>query len=336
MEEMKDVRADSCIDSADLANRNIYGTGIYAAIRAAPETSAVIALLALCIVVSLLSPYFLGVKNILNVLQQITILAIIAVGQSLVIITGGIDLSVGSVLSLGGVLAATLSQVGFNSWIAVIAAMAGGALCGLVNGLITVKVGINAFIVTLGTDFIFRGAAFLISDGMPINFKTPASVLGSGFVGIVPVSVIVMFVINIAFDTFMKRTVMGLHYYAVGGNANSARLAGVKVDTIKVLAFVTTGCLAAFAGVINAGNLLIADTNSGRTIPLETIAAAVIGGTMLSGGQGSVIGVLFGAAIMGILNNAFVLIGLSGYWQMVSLGTVIILSVVADRLREAR
>lgn len=302
-------------------------------VKETPETSVVAALVIMGIILSLLSDVFFTVGNFVNILQQVSVTAIVAIGQALIIITGNIDLSAGSTMALGGVTAAFLTQLGLNPWAAALIAVIIGCGIGYIIGFMTVKLQIVAFIVTLGMDYILRGCCYLITDGMPISYMNAAAVLGSGKIGIVPISIFIMLVLIIVFQIFTKKTVTGRYFFAVGCNVNSARMSGIRVDRIQIGAYIAMGALASFAGIINAGNLWTADAVSGQTLGLDTIAASTIGGVSMSGGSGSIIGVLLGAIIIGTMKNAFVLLNISAYWQRVAIGLIIILAVGLDRLR---
>jgi ribose transport system permease protein len=298
------------------------------------ELGILVVLLIICFVLAISSPFFLKVENILNVLRQISVVGIIAVGEALIIITGGIDLSVGSMISLGGVATALSIQAGVNPWIALIIGLISGGIIGLGNGLLVVKGRLNAFIVTLGMMNIARGIAYLFTEGMPIDFDNSLGYIGSGYLFGVPFQVIIMFGMIVAGHIFTKKSVSGRYVFAVGDNEKAAKLSGIRVDRIKIFVYTLTGILCALAGVITAGNLSVADTAAGNGIEMDVIAAVVIGGASLSGGQGSIFGVLIGAAIMGVLRNGFVLLGISAYWQMVSIGAVVVLAVYMDQFRK--
>lgn len=298
------------------------------------ELGILVVLFIICTFLAFASDYFLKVDNLLNVLRQISVVGIIAVGEALIIITAGIDLSVGSILSLGGVAAAISIQAGLNPWLGLIVGLIAGGLVGLSNGLLVVKGKLNAFIVTLGMLNVARGIAYLFTEGMPINFDNSVSYLGSGYLFGIPFQVIIMFVMIIVGHIFIKKTVSGRYVFAVGDNEKAAKLSGIRVDRIKIFVYTITGVLCALAGVITAGNLSVADTAAGNGLEMDVIAAVVIGGASLSGGQGSIFGVLIGAAIMGVLRNGFVLLGLSAYWQMVSIGAVVVLAVYMDQFRK--
>jgi ribose transport system permease protein len=298
------------------------------------EMGVLLALLILCLFLAIKSPYFLTLENFLNVLRQISVVGIVAVGEALIIITGGIDLSVGSILALSGVVTALLTQSTINPWLSGIIGLTIGGIVGLTNGLLVVRAKIAPFIVTLGMLSIARGATYLLTGGMPINFESPVAFLGSGYILGIPTSVIIMFFVIILGHIFATKTVMGKYVFAVGDNERAALLSGINVDYIKIFVYTAGGVLCALAGIILAGNLYTADTAAGQGMELDAIAAAVIGGASLAGGEGSIIGVLIGAALMGVLRNGFVLLGVSAYWQVVTIGVVIILSVGIDSIRK--
>lgn len=297
------------------------------------ESSVFIALFLLCVVVSFLSPYFLGVDNIFNVLRQFSVIAILAVGEALIIITGGIDLSVGTVLGLMGVLNGLLARAGLPAVVIFFLCILAGSLVGSINGLLVTKVRINPFIVTLGMMSIARGTSLLITGGMPIWIEHEIAYLGSGYVGVVPVPVMIMFVIAILGYVFTTRTLPGRNVYAVGNNDKAAKLSGIRVDQVKIMVFMIMGALCGISGMINSGTLSSAEPSAGMGYELDVIAAVILGGTSLSGGEGSIAGVVMGAAIMGVLRNAFVLLNVSAYWQIVAIGVVIITAVAIDSLK---
>jgi ribose transport system permease protein len=301
------------------------------------EFPILVALLILCIVVSLLSPYFLKVNNIFNVLRQISVIGILAVGQALIIITGGIDLSVGTVLGLTGVIAALLANTGLSPVLVFLLIIIIGSLISSINGILVTKVRINPFIVTLGMMSIARGVALLITGGMPISIDTnKITFLGSGYFGPVPVPVIIMFIVAIIGQIFATKTLPGRNIFAVGNNERAAKLSGIRVDRVKIMTFMIMGALCALSGLILSGTLKTAEPSAGADYSMDVIASVVIGGASLAGGEGSIIGVIIGAAIMGVLRNSFVLLGVSAYWQVVAIGIVIIAAVALDSLKTKR
>jgi len=298
------------------------------------ETSVFLALLFLCIGLSFASPYFLRQQNIFSVLRQISAIAIMAVGEALIIITGGIDLSVGSQLGLMGVLTAVFAAMGLPWYLVLALVLLCGLLLGAVNGLLVTKVNITPFIVTIGMMSIARGLALMITGGMPIHVDNPINFVGGGYLGPIPFSVIVMALVAVVGIVFATKTLSGRNVYAVGNNDRAAELSGIRVHRVKIMVYSVTGALCALAGVIIAGTLNSADPNSGKGYEMDVIAAVILGGTSLTGGEGSIQGVIIGAALMGVLRNAFVLLNISAYLQIVTIGVVIIGAVAIDSLRK--
>ena len=316
-------------------------TGVLRGLFAVREAGVLGALIALCVLLSFASPYFFTLRNIFNVLQGMSTIGIMAIGMTMVLVSGGLDLSVGSMLAVGAVLTARLmTYQGLNPWLAVLCGLAAGLAFGAVNGLIVTRARIVPFITTLGTLSIGRGLAFLlatsgagsVASNVPMR-DAGVGFLGAGYLGPVPMPVIIMLVLVVVAALFLGNTVLGRQIYAVGSNARAARLSGVNVDRVRLFTYVATGGLSAVAGIISIGLLSTASTNLGQGIELDVIAAAVIGGTSLQGGEGSVIGTLFGAAIMAVVRNAFVLLGLPLHFQTMIIGAVILLAVGIDRRR---
>ena len=315
--------------------------GVIRGLFAVREAGVLGALVALCVLLSFASPYFFTLRNIFNVLQGMSTIGIMAIGMTMVLVSGGLDLSVGSMLAVGAVLTARLmTYQGLNPWLAVLCGLAAGLAFGAVNGLIVTRARIVPFITTLGTLSIGRGLAFLlatsgagsVASNVPMR-DAGVGFLGAGYLGPVPMPVIIMLVLVIVAALFLGNTVLGRQIYAVGSNARAARLSGVNVDRVRLFTYVATGGLSAIAGIISVGLLSTASTNLGQGIELDVIAAAVIGGTSLQGGEGTVIGTLFGAAIMAVVRNAFVLLGLPLHFQTMIIGAVILLAVGIDRRR---
>ena len=299
-----------------------------------PEISVLFALLAICVWLSIASPYFLTARNIVNVFRQFSLIAILAVGQAFIIITGGIDLSVGSLVGFTACFGAMVAKSGASPLLTLIAILGMGAIVGLSNGLLVSKVGLPAFVATLGMMSITRGFSLLITMGVPIHHNpTWISVFGGGYIRNVPVSVLVMLIIVAIGYIFANNTVPGRNVYAVGNSEKAAKLSGIQVEKVKIMVFTITGFLAGICGLILMGQLEGADAFYGNGYELDVIAAAVIGGISMSGGEGNPLGVIVGAALMGVLKNAFVLLAVPGYWQTVVIGVVIIGAVSIDSLR---
>ena len=304
------------------------------------EVGVLLALILLVAIMAVLTPYFLKPDNLFNVLRGMSTIGIMAIGQTMIIITGGIDLSVGSVLAASSMMTARLMFTGVSPWIAVLLGLGFGTLLGSINGLLITRVKIPPFIATLGMLSIARGLAYLLASGLEgtVASNVPmrdeaVNFLGKGYIGPVPVPVIEMFVLVIIFSLFLRYTVLGRQIYAVGSNEQAARLSGVPVNLVKLFVYTITGTLAALSGIMTAGLLATSATNAGVGTELDVIAAVVIGGASLAGGEGTIIGAIIGAAIMAVLRNAFILLKFPIYMQTISIGVVIILAVAIDQLR---
>ncbi|HJW83600.1 MAG TPA: ABC transporter permease [Anaerolineae bacterium] len=310
----------------------------------ARELGVLVALIILCVIMTLASPYFLTTINIFNVLQGMSTIAIMAIGETMVLVAGGLDLSVGSALAIGAMFTARLMTYhGVSPWLAVLFGLLAGLAFGMVNGLIITRIKINAFITTLGMLKVGRGLTFLlatalagtVASNIPMRDES-VNFLGAGYIGKVPFAVIIMLTLVAVFSVFMAKTVLGRQIYAVGTNEQAARLSGVNVERVRLFTYMVMSGLAALAGIMNAGLLSTAATNLGEGDELSVIAAAIIGGTSMSGGEGTVYGALIGAAIMAVVRNAFVLLGLPLHLQTVTIGLVIVLAVGLDRFRRSQ
>ncbi|MBA8821674.1 ATPase [Ochrobactrum sp. P6BS-III] len=296
------------------------------------EASVLLMLIAVAIYLAIASDYFLSPRNLLNVGRQASVVAIVALGQALVIIARGIDLSVGSVIGLSAVVAAiAIRDTGYES-VGLAAGLLTGVACGAINGALYTRFKINPFIATLGVLSIGRGLALLLTGGIPVPIGGLAEFVGAGRLLGIPVSFLLMIVLAIVVHVFVTYTVIGREIYAIGDNPKAARLAGVNIKATRLVVFTICGFLAGLGGLILSGNLASADPNLGIGYELDVIAAVILGGTALSGGRGSIIGVVIGALLMALLNNAFVLLGVAAYWQVVTKGLVIILAVGIDGL----
>lgn len=285
-------------------------------------------LVALCLLFALLDPNFLGVNNIQNVLRQVAVTAIVAAAVTLVMVSGGLDLSVGGVVALSGVSAALVVSTGLPVWIGFGVGVVVGLLVGLVNGLLVVGLGINSVIATLGTMTITRGIAQLMTNGSPVH-QVPNDFrwLGTGFIGPVPVPVLIMVVVVVAFVVIQRSTLLGKFTFAIGSNVEAARLAGIKVNQVRIKVFVLAGGMAGLGGVILASRLNSGQPNAGLGLEFAVIVAAVLGGTSLAGGEGRVSGTLVGALIVAVLGNGLNLLGVQTFWQNVVEGIVLIAAV---------
>ncbi|HTX66673.1 MAG TPA: ribose ABC transporter permease [Opitutaceae bacterium] len=281
--------------------------------------------------ISLCTPHFLTVANLLNVAQQTVVNALVAAGLTFVIISGGIDLSVGSILALAGIVMAHALRTGWPAPLAVLAGLAVGAGCGAVNGGLVAFGRLPPFIATLGMMSVARGGALLASDGRPVSgFSAPFRWLATGEVAAVPASVLLLLVVYAAAHFTLQRTKFGRYAFAIGGSEEAALLSGVPVRRYQVGFYAAGGGLAALAAVVLTARLNSAQPIAGLGYELDAIAAAVIGGTSLMGGQGSIVGTLLGAFIMGVLRNGLNLLGVSSFVQQVVIGAVIIAAVLFD------
>ncbi|MGL5696158.1 MAG: ribose ABC transporter permease [Plesiomonas shigelloides] len=299
------------------------------------EQKSLIALLVLIAVVSFLNPNFFMLDNLLNILRQTSVNAIIAVGMTLVILTAGIDLSVGSVLALCGAVAATMVGLELPVYVVIPAALALGAALGGISGVIIAKGKVQAFIATLVTMTLLRGATLVYTDGRPVStgFSDAADSfawLGTGYLFGIPVPIWLMALVFIAAWYMLNHTRMGRYIYARGGNEAATRLSGINVDRVKIAVYALCGLLAALAGLIVTSRLSSAQPTAGTGYELDAIAAVVLGGTSLAGGKGRIMGTLIGALIIGFLNNALNLLDVSSYYQMIAKAVVILLAVLVD------
>ena len=299
----------------------------------------VIGLVILSAAVSALSPRFLTTGNILNVLRQTSINAVIAAGMTFVILTGGIDLSVGSVLAYCGVIMAALlaTQVPLVASIALVLLL--GAAIGVLTGLVITKGKVQPFIATFVSMTLLRGATLVFTDGKPISADVgPAEAfayLGQGYAFGVPVPIFLMIAVLAIAYYVLRHTRFGRYVYALGGNEEAARLSGLRTGMIKTSVYAVSGLLSATAGIILTARLSSAQPTAGAGYELDAIAAVVVGGTSLAGGSGRILGTLVGALIIGILNNALNLMNVSSYYQMIAKGVIILIAVLLDRKTEA-
>lgn len=294
------------------------------------EMLTLVGFIVLVVVMSIANPDFLTSSNIINITRQITINAILAVGMTFVILTSGIDLSVGSVMALSGtMMAGLIINAGLPPALAVLIGIAIGGATGLINGLLVAYAKIPAIIVTLAMMEIARGLGLIYTGGYPLS-GLPASfgTLGKGYLlGVIPYPVIIMAIVYLISYIILNHTPMGRYIYAIGGNEEAVRLSGVKVRKYKILAFTISGITASIAGLISTSRLLSGQPNLGVGFELDAIAAVVLGGTDIAGGRGHIFGTLLGALILGVLSNGLNFIGVTPYVQRVFKGLIIILAI---------
>ena len=285
---------------------------------------------------TMMTDTFFSVANLTNVARQVSINGILAVGVTFVLLTAGVDLSLGSVVALSGVACATFAHPGDHSvFVPIAVGLLTGAACGLVNGVLVTRGGVAPFIVTLGMMTIARGLALIVSGGRPVaNMSDELTALAGDFLGI-PIPVLCFAGVALAAWFFLRNFRLGRHIYAVGGNENAARAAGVPVERVKLFAYGLCGLLTGLAGVVLAARITTGQPNAGQAYELDAIAAVVIGGTSLAGGVGTISGTLLGVLLIGVINNGLDLQGVSSYYQAVIKGVIIVGAVWLDR-RQAR
>lgn len=299
-------------------------------------TSAAV-LIALAVLLSAISPAFRDPQNLINILQQVTVNAILALGMTMVIFTGGIDLSVGSVVAFSGIVMGILViDLGVNPWLAALLGIALGSVCGTINGLLISRFKLQPMIATLGMMSIARGAALTLAGGRTISGYPPGFTwLGNGTIPgtTIPVQIVFMLLLYVIAYYFMRYRRFGRALYSVGGNEEATRLSGINVFKYKTLAYTVSGALAGIASVVLVAKLNSAQSIAGQDYELDAIASAVIGGASLLGGKGSIWGTLMGALIIGVIRNGLNLLNVSSYLQKLIIGFIILIAVLVDAFR---
>jgi ribose/xylose/arabinose/galactoside ABC-type transport system permease subunit len=296
------------------------------------QTMLSIAILALAAGLSFARPGFLSVSNLINLLRQISINGVLGVGVTYVLLTGGVDLSLGSIVALTGVIAASFAHPGEHILLVPVAmGILTGAACGAFNGLLVTRGRVPSFIATLGMMTAARGLALVASGGRPVSNLSPAfTSIGSGDIASVPMPVLIFASVAAASWVFLKKMRVGRYIYAVGGNEHAAHAAGVGVRMVKWIAYTSCGAFAGLAGVMLAARITTGQPNAGIGYELDAIAAVVIGGTSLNGGRGGVAGTVLGALLMGVINNGLDLLNVSSYYQQIVKGAIIVGAVWLD------
>lgn len=296
-----------------------------------------LSLAVLFIALSIASPYFLTGNNLASVARQTAVFNTMALGMTIVIISGGIDLSVGSILGLSGLAGTLALEHGYSIPMGIVLGIAVGTLCGFLNGLMVTMLRIPPFVVTLGTLGVFRGVALIVSNGLPVH-KVPSgfSFLGEGNLLGIPFVVWMLVICAAVVHVLLEHTRLGRYAFAIGSNRTASVYAGIPVGFHVTAVYAIGGALTGLAGMIEASRLMTGQPTAGMGYELQAIAAVVIGGGSLNGGEGSVVGTLGGAFIMGLLSNGADLLNISNYWQQVIIGSVIILAVTVDELRKRR
>ncbi len=296
------------------------------------DNRLILIVIALVLALALLKPSFLKMNNLLNVLLHISTNGIMAIGMTVVLISGAFDLSIGSVMSLSGILAVLLMPY-LGVWPSIAAAIVAGALCGILNGLIITKGKVNPFITTLGTMVLIKGLCLAITNSQPISPKNQQfNLISWGTLGGIPHPVIVFLVVAAAAALMLRYTNVGRNVYAIGGNEFSCKLAGIKVSRYKIVYFAICASLAALAGIMVSSRANIGSAVLGDNSSLIIIATVVLGGTSLSGGKGTILGTLLGIIIFGLIDNGMVQLDVKSYYQFVVRGTIILFVILADTL----
>lgn len=312
----------------------LYNKELKTRLRNISQYGIVAALIIICVVLSLTTPRFLTVSNLMNIGTQVSINALLAFGVTFVIITGGIDLSLGSMVAVTGVVAASFAHPDtYPLIVPVLVGLLAGLLLGAFNGLVITKSKVPPFIVTLGTMTIGRGLALILSKGRPVsNLSDSFNFIGGGQVFGIPFPIIILILAFIVCSVILQKTILGRYMYAVGGNEQAARASGIRVSNVKMWVYTICGVLSAMGGILLTSRITTGQPNAGAGFELDAIAAAIIGGTSTSGGTGTMTGTLIGALLIGVISNGLDLLNVTSYYQQVVMGVIIIGAVVLDSL----
>ena len=307
-------------------------------IRSLGQYGIFVAFVVICFILSLITPQFLTVSNWTIIVTQVSINALLAFGVTFVIITGGIDLSLGSIVAVAGIVAAMMAHPDtYPVIVPIVAGLLAGVFVGAFNGFVITKSKIAPFIVTLGTMTIGRGLALILSKGRPIsNLSDSFNFIGGGNIFGIPFPIIVLVVAFVTCAIILKKTILGRYIYAVGGNEQAAKAAGINVNQIKMAVYSICGLLSGLAGILLTSRITTGQPNAGAGFELDAIAAAIIGGTSTSGGTGTMTGTLIGALLIGIISNGLDLLNVTSYYQQVVMGVIIIGAVVLDSWNQKR
>ena len=321
------------------ADRSGQGSrmSVWKKIRSMKEFSVLVILLVLVVFISVMSPAFLTVTNLRTTAIGFSCNAIIAIAMTLALVSGGFDLSVGSVLGLSAVCVVVLTNNGLNVWLACLVGLLAGAFCGTINGVLIGYMNLNAFITTLGMQQMARGIVYVLTNGGSIGLKDAPGVaafrvIGSGSIGKIPVLVIVCLILVIIGDILVRRSGVARNVFFVGSNEKTAMLSGINTRLVKTMVYVLTGTLSGLAGVLTASRFGTATSSTGSGVEMTVISAAVIGGVSLSGGKGTVAGAVLGVIMMSVISNILVILNVSVHWQNFITGAILILAIIFDVL----
>ncbi|MCX6217428.1 ABC transporter permease [Spirosoma sp.] len=295
-----------------------------------------LAFFVICLALSLITPKFLTVQNLMIIVTQVSINALLAFGVTFVIIAGGIDLSIGSMVAVTGVVAASFAHPDtYPVAVPIGMGLLAGLLFGAFNGFVITRSKVPPFIVTLGTMTIGRGLALIVSKGRPVsNLSDSFNFLGGGKILGIPTLIIILVILFVVCSILLKRTVLGRYIYAVGGNEQAAKASGIQLNRVKMVVYTLCGGLAALAGILLTSRITTGQPNAGTGFELDAIAAAIIGGTSTSGGTGTMTGTLIGALLIGVISNGLDLLNVTSYYQQVVMGVIIIGAVVLDSMNQ--
>nr|WP_262397603.1 ABC transporter permease [Zongyangia hominis] len=313
-----------------------FGHGVVTYLK---ENLAILcAFVVMCVALAIMSPVFLSVDNILNVLRQVTVNCNLALGLTMCIIINGIDLSVGSVVAISGTLAAGfISNNGMNVWLAILIAFLIGVVMGICNGLIIAYTGMPPFVVTLAMMNIGRGAAYVYANGQPIRcFVDEFNFWGVGYILGIPVPVIISAILFIIMTLVLTKSKFGRHLYAVGGNEEAAKFSGISIKKVKITVYTLSGIFASLSGIVLAARMYSGQPSAGNGFELDAIAASVLGGVSFLGGVGKLGGTIIGVLVIGILSNGLNLMNVNSFWQYIVKGLIILAAVYLDIVKKSR
>ncbi|QHV99679.1 ABC transporter permease [Spirosoma endbachense] len=304
--------------------------------RGIGQYGIILAFILLCIILAVITPKFLTLSNLTNIVTQVSINALLAFGVTFVIITGGIDLSIGSMVAVTGVVAALFAHPDeYPVVVPLLMGLLSGLLLGAFNGFVITRTKVPPFIVTLGTMTIGRGLALILSKGRPIsNLSDSFNFIGGGKLLGIPSPILILILAFVGCSIILKKTILGRYMYAVGGNEQAAEASGIRLNKVKMVVYTLCGGLAALAGILLTSRITTGQPNAGVGFELDAIAAAIIGGTSTSGGIGTITGTLIGALLIGVISNGLDLLNVTSYYQQVVMGIIIIGAVVLDSLSQ--
>ena len=315
---------------------NQVGDSYKTRVRSIGKYGLLLAFISICVALSLTTPQFLTIQNLTIIVTQVSINALLAFGVTFVIITGGIDLSIGSMVAVTGVVAASFAHPDtYPVAVPLLMGLGAGLLFGALNGFVITRSNVPPFIVTLGTMTIGRGLALILSKGRPVsNLSDSFNFIGGGKILGVPMLIIILILVFVICSVILKKTIIGRYMYAVGGNEQAARASGIDLSRVKMVVYTLCGGLAALAGILLTSRITTGQPNAGTGFELDAIAAAIIGGTSTSGGTGTMTGTLIGALLIGVISNGLDLLNVTSYYQQVVMGVIIIGAVVLDSLNQ--